>query len=180
MGGSSSKAPIAAEKAQQIIEESSGTHFLEIHLPSVGFSGAILLFFVLLLCVVVAAFRSCRRSNRPPAYSPAPPIQPYAPFFPPPWTSQPGTFPMGLSQSPAHFLHALEAGLPLPRHLPERRVPSLDRFQELDEGTLPRHSGRSQRPPGQAPEHQGPAHEQSSFSALAGRFAPTAADTTRD
>ena len=95
--------------------------------------------------------------------------------------THPGAVPLGLGQSLSQFLQALESGLPLARHVPERRVPTLDRFQELDEGTLHRHSGRHQRPQGQASDHQGPVQDQQpSFSALAGRFATAATDTTRD
>ena len=105
---------------------------------------------------------------------------PQYPFFQP-WMAHPGAVPLGLGQSPAQFLQAIESGLPLARHVPDRRVPTLDRFQELDEDTLRRHSGRHQRPPGQASYHQGPVPDrQPSFSALAGRFATADADTTRD
>ena len=184
MGGSSSKAPIKAKTVSQIIENSSGTHLFEIHLPSIGFSGAILIFFVTLFCVILAAFRLCRRpARRPPAYSMAPP--PYNPWLPgpglhgPPWASM-GLhghvpIPMGLAQSPLQFMQALEAG---PHHSPSRRLEH-DRFQEVEEGTprrstIQRPSGQAPDPPGLRPATVSPTATTTtspSYSALAGRFA---------
>ena len=186
MGGSSSKAPVTADKVNQVIEESSGTHFLEIHLPSVGFSGAVLLFFILLFCLVLAMVKSCRRNQRPPTYSMAPPIfQPQQAMMPHDWMLpqlQHGFAPMGMIPTARNYLHALEAGIHLPHPAPRFSASlSMDRFQEVQEEGAAPPSGRHQRPTGPAPTppERVSSQQPTSHSALAGRFASTD-DNTRD
>ena len=144
MGGKAS-APVKAEEVQQIVEESSGTHFFELHLPSIGFSGAILCGFVLLLCALGALIRLCKKQR------PAPPLQPMwaAPAFQPPvWQAPPPAqfpplppLPFGSATGPREFVELMERGaaaswhrgLPSPEPAVSRAtaVTTNERFTEL-------------------------------------------------
>ena len=91
MGSSSSKAAAPKEvnglsTQTNISEVSSGTHLIEIHMPSAGMGIGFVIAFVLISLALYTCHRQCRRCTRPKsrrrqaAYSLAAPAYPLAPI----------------------------------------------------------------------------------------------------
>ena len=167
MGSSSSKA--AAPKSvnglstqTNISEVSSGTHLLEIHMPSAGMGIGFIIAFVLVSLALYTCHRQCRRCTRPKsrrrqaaaAYSLTAPPYPLAPLAPIP--ASPPVYrpddPMQalvlfaqLQQQQQRDIAALTDEL--------RLLSSRPRFSVVDE-TMPASPASSSAPPTPAPTAQ--------------------------
>ena len=100
MGSSSSKTAAPEEvnglsTQTNISEVSSGTHLIEIHMPSAGMGIGFVIAFVLVSLALYTCHRQCRRCTRPKSrrrqavYSTAAPSFPLAPLTPAPSAYQP-------------------------------------------------------------------------------------------